>query len=223
VSADTIVPGAGNPQALNRYGYVFNNPLKYVDPSGHCPVCPFVLVLGAAYGAGRAAWEGSTLIIPGADRSSRDQVGGQLVIQVSDIIQRESTKRHIDPTLVKAILRHESAAFERRLFTPLPGSVPGLAANSVEVMQVLMQGDTASIGPGQMQLRRARELEQLGYVRARNDDAERVVSLLDNRFAVEYVAGMVSYISDQLHTVDGFAAMRPEDQKRLILLGYNQG
>jgi hypothetical protein len=37
VSADSIVPGAGNPQALNRYAYVFNNPLKYVDPSGHAP------------------------------------------------------------------------------------------------------------------------------------------------------------------------------------------
>jgi hypothetical protein len=36
VSADAVVPGAGNPQALNRYSYVFNNPLKYTDPSGHC-------------------------------------------------------------------------------------------------------------------------------------------------------------------------------------------
>jgi hypothetical protein len=33
------VPGAGKPQALNRYVYVFNNPLKYTDPSGHCPWC----------------------------------------------------------------------------------------------------------------------------------------------------------------------------------------
>jgi hypothetical protein len=37
VSADSIVPGAGKPQALNRYAYTFNNPLKYTDPSGHCP------------------------------------------------------------------------------------------------------------------------------------------------------------------------------------------
>jgi RHS repeat-associated protein len=37
VSADTLVPGAGNPQAFNRYAFVFNNPLKYVDPSGHEP------------------------------------------------------------------------------------------------------------------------------------------------------------------------------------------
>jgi RHS repeat-associated protein len=35
VSADTIVPGAGNPQALNRYAYANNSPMVYVDPSGH--------------------------------------------------------------------------------------------------------------------------------------------------------------------------------------------
>ncbi|MBI5876107.1 MAG: hypothetical protein HZB53_00530 [Chloroflexi bacterium] len=35
VSADSIVPGAGNPQTLNRYSYVLGNPLKYTDPSGH--------------------------------------------------------------------------------------------------------------------------------------------------------------------------------------------
>ncbi len=35
MSADTVVPGAGNPQALNRYTYVLNNPLKYTDPTGH--------------------------------------------------------------------------------------------------------------------------------------------------------------------------------------------
>ena len=38
VSPDPIVPAPGNPQALNRYSYVYNNPLKYVDPSGHDPL-----------------------------------------------------------------------------------------------------------------------------------------------------------------------------------------
>jgi len=37
LSADSIVPGAANPQALNRFSYSYNNPLKYNDPSGHCP------------------------------------------------------------------------------------------------------------------------------------------------------------------------------------------
>jgi RHS repeat-associated protein len=35
ISPDTIVPGAANPQAWNRYSYVLGNPLKYIDPSGH--------------------------------------------------------------------------------------------------------------------------------------------------------------------------------------------
>ena len=36
ISADTIVQAPGDPQMLNRYAYTRNNPLKYVDPSGHC-------------------------------------------------------------------------------------------------------------------------------------------------------------------------------------------
>jgi RHS repeat-associated protein len=41
--ADTIVPDPGNPQTLNRYAYTLNNPLKYIDPSGH----DIILVGGA--------------------------------------------------------------------------------------------------------------------------------------------------------------------------------
>jgi RHS repeat-associated protein len=32
---DPLVPELGNPQALNRYAYVYSNPLRYTDPSGH--------------------------------------------------------------------------------------------------------------------------------------------------------------------------------------------
>jgi RHS repeat-associated protein len=35
ISADSVVPGAANPQAWNRYSYCANNPIRYVDPSGH--------------------------------------------------------------------------------------------------------------------------------------------------------------------------------------------
>jgi hypothetical protein len=34
--ADTLVPNPGNPLAFDRYAYTLNNPLRYVDPSGHC-------------------------------------------------------------------------------------------------------------------------------------------------------------------------------------------
>ncbi len=35
ISPDPIVPEPGNPQSLNRYSYVLNNPATLVDPSGH--------------------------------------------------------------------------------------------------------------------------------------------------------------------------------------------
>ncbi len=35
IMADTIVPDWFNPQSLNRYAYCLNNPVRYVDPSGH--------------------------------------------------------------------------------------------------------------------------------------------------------------------------------------------
>ena len=32
---DSIVPNLYNPQSLNRYAYALNNPVRYMDPSGH--------------------------------------------------------------------------------------------------------------------------------------------------------------------------------------------
>ena len=38
IQPDSIVPDPMNPQSLNRYSYVFNNPLRYTDPTGRCGV-----------------------------------------------------------------------------------------------------------------------------------------------------------------------------------------
>ena len=35
IQPDTIIPSAENPQSWNRFTYVTNNPLGYMDPSGH--------------------------------------------------------------------------------------------------------------------------------------------------------------------------------------------
>ena len=58
LSADTRVPEAGKPQSLNRYSYVYNNPLKYTDPNGHCPLCVAVgIVFLKAVDWGWTAWD----------------------------------------------------------------------------------------------------------------------------------------------------------------------
>jgi len=43
VNADSMVPDQYSPQSLNRYSYCANNPLIYVDPSGHAH---YVLIVG---------------------------------------------------------------------------------------------------------------------------------------------------------------------------------
>ena len=51
LSPDPIVPQPGNPQAFNRYSYVYNNPLKYIDNSGHAAAVALLPVIQATASA----------------------------------------------------------------------------------------------------------------------------------------------------------------------------
>jgi len=50
--------GPANPQALNRYSYVRNNPLRYTDPTGHveCAAGPCMEGGGGGGGGGSCPW-----------------------------------------------------------------------------------------------------------------------------------------------------------------------
>ena len=56
ISPDTIVPEPGNPQALNRYSYVLNNPLRYTDPTGHLTEEELQTLLGSDYDTLISLW-----------------------------------------------------------------------------------------------------------------------------------------------------------------------
>jgi RHS repeat-associated protein len=87
---DPIVPEPGNPQALNRYAYVYNNPLRYVDGSGHLPVAPLLvagaIVLLKAIDYGWTAWDvyqsGRTLANPLATDEEKLVAGVNLALAV---------------------------------------------------------------------------------------------------------------------------------------------
>ncbi|MFZ5875343.1 MAG: toxin TcdB middle/N-terminal domain-containing protein [Nitrospirota bacterium] len=51
VQPDRIVPNPRNPQSLNRYSYVDNNPLNYTDPTGHWKLRNFLKTLATGYSA----------------------------------------------------------------------------------------------------------------------------------------------------------------------------
>lgn len=63
VMADSIVPNPKNPQSLNRYSYVRNNPINLVDPSGHAE-CPTYLTCNNTQ-TGRTTTSVNTIPAPG--------------------------------------------------------------------------------------------------------------------------------------------------------------
>jgi len=103
ISADTVVPEPGNPQALNHYAYVYNNPLRYTDPSGHFPwllipvlaAIPIIIASSSAYPpspiytiAANAPTDADALI----EWFRTDQLSGDTVQQRLETILHETRK-----------------------------------------------------------------------------------------------------------------------------------
>ncbi len=77
---DTIVPDPGSSQALNRYSYVYNNPLRFTDPTGNDPFTLFIffVVASAVTSGAIAAAQGGNIwkaALGGAMRPSSGKMG----------------------------------------------------------------------------------------------------------------------------------------------------
>jgi len=96
ISADSIVPNPGDPQDLNRYSYVRNNPLRYTDPSGRC--------LQESEGGGRCTllFELIEIIL----HTDRPGYPGQNVFNRQ--IWIAAREAGVAPTLVKAVVAAET-------------------------------------------------------------------------------------------------------------------
>lgn len=76
LSPDNYVQSPYNSQDFNRYSYVLNNPLKYIDPNGEIPiVIPIVAAVVGAYIGGSAA-NGGDLNLGNWDWQSGDTWAG---------------------------------------------------------------------------------------------------------------------------------------------------
>jgi RHS repeat-associated protein len=92
ISADTIVPQPGDPQSLNRYSYVHNNALRYVDPSGHGGPGDWLIALGNSGPEGKALVVGMAevahkanqyrddIFFPTADTTFEDRLEASTVV-----------------------------------------------------------------------------------------------------------------------------------------------
>ncbi|MFZ2602695.1 MAG: RHS repeat-associated core domain-containing protein, partial [Candidatus Omnitrophota bacterium] len=96
ISADTIVQAPYDPQSLNRYSYCRNNPINYVDPSGHIWFIPLIIaaIIGAGVGAAVAAATSSDIgagAIMGAISGALFWGAGQAISGLATALKIQST------------------------------------------------------------------------------------------------------------------------------------
>jgi len=110
ISADTLVPDPGSPQSLNRYSYVYNSPLGFIDSSGHLPWWVNYLLWQAAMTYGSGGFRGTIFSNP-----NPPLLHGRHDVQVHTEAIKQSAPRHLQ-LIVAASIAHQASDPKDRPF-----------------------------------------------------------------------------------------------------------
>ena len=158
--------------------------------------------------------DGLVQLIPEVTR--RQTRGLMLVDNLSRAIQTAARQYNIKPELLGVILMHESQARERSIW----GNER--LANAAERAQAAIQGERASVGIGQMEVRTAAALRRRHPELA---GGEIVDDLLQQERAVQYVAARLQDLQGDIRTFFSArrASLSPEAEVDLAAIAYNTG
>jgi RHS repeat-associated protein len=80
ITPDTIIPDPANPQSLNRYSYVLNNPIMYTDPNGRFPWAAIFIgaLIGTVSSGIQSDWDIGAMLAGGVIGGVAGGVGGYM-------------------------------------------------------------------------------------------------------------------------------------------------
>ncbi len=197
LTPDTIVPDSTNPQSFNRYSYGYNNPVKYIDPTGHVAEC------GAASG------------------SCGGEFPGGWDIPETDVLVQLAQTYDIPPELLGALLQviqavdydSQDKVEDFIASATAVNTMTHPPLNIVGKLGIRLMPGNVSPGLSQMQLRRAEQMEgwlfndnntiDSSYDLMRdtlgtsNDKADRILRLMNTEIAAAYTAAHVRWLMEE--------------------------
>ena len=191
------MPEPGNPQSLNRYAYVNNNPLRYTDPTGHC-------IPGKCQPAAFDPKRHNDQPLPPRQLALVRQSAHKFGIPVEFLAAVVQTQKELDYGFVD---RFEDATVKAALliFTleetahPLADNRHSLAfASSVVLVASTLN---SSLGLAQVRISTAREMEEkfapLGLLIKSESTLDIIAKLETEQGNIDYVAAHLRYLAEQ--------------------------